>query len=75
MTVRIGVVGSRFIANAHAQGIAQTPGATLVAAASPNPDHVSAFCKQWGAPLVFSDYREMLASDEIDAVTVACPND
>ncbi|MEO8456391.1 MAG: Gfo/Idh/MocA family oxidoreductase [Chloroflexota bacterium] len=75
MTVRIGVVGSRFIANAHAQGIARTPGATLVAAASPNPDHVGAFCKQWGAVHAFSDYREMLASDEIDAVTVACPND
>jgi myo-inositol 2-dehydrogenase / D-chiro-inositol 1-dehydrogenase len=75
MTVRIGIVGSRFIANAHAQAIAMTPGAVLTAAASPTREHVEDFCGRWKAPHVFSDYREMLASGEIDAITVACPND
>jgi len=75
VTVRIGIVGSRFVANAHAQGIAQVPGAELVAAASPNPDHIWEFHSRWGVPHVFADYKDMLSSGLIDAITVACPND
>jgi myo-inositol 2-dehydrogenase / D-chiro-inositol 1-dehydrogenase len=75
MTVRIGIVGSRFVANAHAEGIAQTPGAELVAAASPNPDHIWEFHRRWQVPHVFGDYHDMLKSDLVDAITVACPND
>lgn len=73
MTVRIGIVGSRFVANAHAEGIRQTPGAELVAAASPNPDHIWEFHRRWGVPHVFADYRDMFGL--VDAITVACPND
>ena len=73
MTVRIGIVGSRFVANAHAEGIRQTPGAELVAAASPNPDHIWEFHRRWNVPHVFADYHDMF--DLVDAITVACPND
>jgi predicted dehydrogenase len=73
MTVRIGIVGSRFIANAHAQAVRQTQGAELVAAASPNPDHIWEFHRRWDVPHVFADYRDMF--DLVDAITVACPND
>jgi predicted dehydrogenase len=73
MTVRIGIVGSRFVANAHAEGVRQTPGAELVAAASPNPDHIWEFHRRWNVPHVFADYRDMF--DLVDAITVACPND
>jgi predicted dehydrogenase len=75
MTVRIGIVGSRFVANAHAQAIRQVPGAELVAAASPNPDHIWEFHRRWEVPHVFQDYYDMIGSDLIDAITVACPND
>lgn len=75
MTVRIGIVGSRFIANAHAQAIRQTPGAELVAAASPDPEHVWEFHRRWEIPHVFQDYTDMIESGFVDAITVACPND
>ncbi len=75
MTVRIGIVGSRFIANVHAQAIRQTPGVELVAAASPTPEHVWEFHRRWDVAHVFQDYRDMLSSGFIDAITVACPND
>jgi predicted dehydrogenase len=75
MTVRIGIVGSRFIANVHAEGIRQAPGAELVAAASPTPEHIWEFHRRWEVPHVFQDYRDMLASGFIDAVIIACPND
>jgi predicted dehydrogenase len=73
MTVRIGIVGSRFIANVHADAIRQVPGAELVAAASPNPDHIWEFHRRWNVPHVFGDYRDMF--DLVDAIIVACPND
>lgn len=75
MTVRVGIVGSRFVANAHAQGLALVPAAELVAAASPNPDHIWEFHRRWQVPHVFQNFRDMISSDLIDAVTVACPND
>ena len=58
MTVRIGIVGSRFVANAHARGISQTAGAELVAAASPTPEHIWEFHRRWGVPHVFADYND-----------------
>jgi myo-inositol 2-dehydrogenase/D-chiro-inositol 1-dehydrogenase len=75
MSIRVGIVGSRFVAHAHAEGLRQIPGVELVAAASPNPDHVWDFHKRFGIEHAFTDYKDMLASGFIDAITVACPND
>ncbi len=75
MTVRIGIVGSRFVAGLHAEALGQTPGAELVAAASPNPEHVWEFHRRFGIPHAFGDYKDMLTSGLVDAITVACPND
>ncbi len=75
MTVRVGIVGSRFVATAHAEGLRQAPGAEIVAAASPNPEHIWEFHKRYGIPHAFADYRDMLTSGLVDAITVACPND
>ena len=75
MTVRIGIVGSRVVANLHALALRQVPGAELVAAASPNTEHAWAFHREFEIPHVFQDYNDMLASGFVDAITVACPND
>jgi predicted dehydrogenase len=75
MTVRIGIIGSRFVANLHALAVRQAPGAELVAAASPNTEHAWAFHRRYEIPHVFQDYKDMLDSGFVDAVTVACPND
>jgi predicted dehydrogenase len=75
MSIRIGIVGSRFVAGLHAEGLRWAPGAELAAAASPNPEHVWQFHNRFGIAHVFADYRDMLASGLVDAVTVACPND
>jgi predicted dehydrogenase len=75
MSIRVGIIGSRFIAHAHAAALRQTPGVELTAAASPNPEHVWDFHKRFGIEHAFSDYKDMLESGFIDAVTIACPND
>ncbi len=75
MTVRIGIIGSRFVAGLHAEALRQVPGAELVAAASPNPEHVWAFHRRFDIPHAFGDYKDLLDSGFVDAITVACPND
>ncbi|MEE8346710.1 MAG: Gfo/Idh/MocA family oxidoreductase, partial [Dehalococcoidia bacterium] len=75
MTVRIGIVGSGFVASLHAQALQQTPDVEIVAAASPNSEHVWVFTHCFDIPHAFIDYRDMLQGDLVDAIIVACPND
>jgi len=75
VTVRVGIVGSRFAANLHALGLRQVPGAEVVAAASPNAEDAWAFHRRYEIAHVFADYQDMLDSGLVDAITVACPND
>ena len=75
MTVRIGIVGSGFVASLQAQALKLVPDAAIVAAASPNAEHVWTFARTFGIRHAFVEYRDMLEGDLVDAVTVACPND
>jgi predicted dehydrogenase len=75
VTIRIGIVGSQFVANLHAEAFHFVPDANVVAVASPNRQHAEAFARRHGIPNAFTDYREMLNRPELDAITIACPND
>ncbi len=75
MTVRVGIVGSGFVASLHAQALQQVPDTEIVAAASPNAEHVWVFARTFGIRHAFVDYKDMLEGDLVDAITVACPND
>lgn len=75
MTVRVGIVGSRFVATLHAEALRRVPGVEIAAAASPNPEHVWEFHRRFGIQHAFGDYKDMLTSGLVDAITVACPND
>src|SRR3972149_8628128 len=75
MTVRVGIIGSQYAAHLHAEGLRPVPEAEVVAAASPNPEHVWDFHRRFDIPHAFKDYHDMLDGDLIDAVTVACPTD
>src|SRR3990170_2445642 len=74
MAIHVGIIGSQFAANLHAEALKTVPEAKVVAAASPNEEHVSAFAAQHGIPRRFTDYRELLALTDVDMVTIACPN-
>src|SRR3990170_6877523 len=75
MTVRVGIIGSQYAAHLRAEGLRHVPEAEVVAAASPNPEHVWDFHRRFDIPHAFKDYHDMLDGDLIDAVTVACPTD
>jgi myo-inositol 2-dehydrogenase/D-chiro-inositol 1-dehydrogenase len=72
--VGVGIVGSGFIAEVHAQSISQSPSASLRAVASKSPERVSAFANRWGVPSFDTDYRRLLEHDDVDLVFVCVPN-
>src|ERR1041385_5662459 len=71
--LRIGLVGTQFIGNLYVRALRQVQGAEVVAVASPNT--AADFAERHAIAAHFSDWREMLASAEIDAVAIATPND
>ena len=73
--VRVGIVGAGFIGHLHAEALARVPNAEVVAIASPSPEKGKALAASFGIPRHFTDYREMLALDGLDMVTVGVPND
>jgi predicted dehydrogenase len=73
--VRVGIIGSAFSSNLHAEALAEVPEAVVVAACSPNRAHVEEFARQWGIPNTATDYRKLLDRKDVDAVVVGIPND
>jgi len=72
--IRVGIVGSGFAAEAHAEALKRVPTAELVAVASPTEEHVRAFARRHAIGHAYTDYRQLLAREDIDLITVACPN-
>lgn len=73
--VGVGIIGTQFIAEIHAESIKRIPDAQLVAVASPTETHVQAFAERHGIPRFFLDYRDLLALPEVDMVVLGLPND
>ena len=72
-TVRIGIIGAGVIANHHADGYAHSGKARIVAAADVNEDTLNVFCDKNDVAWRFTDYRDLLALDDVDAVSVCLP--
>ncbi len=73
--VKIGLIGSRFVAEIHAQSIKRVADAELIAVASPTEQHVKGIAETHGIPHWFTDYKKLLEMDEITLVSLAVPND
>jgi predicted dehydrogenase len=74
--VKVGIIGSRFEADIHAESFKMVPDeAEVVAVASPTPGNAENFAKRHGIPRYFTDYRDMLREKDIEMVTVTAPND
>ena len=74
---RIGIIGCGGIATAsHAPSFKQLAAegvCELVACADVAPEAARAMAGKYGIPRVFADYRELLALDELDGVSIATP--
>ena len=73
--VKVGIIGSGFIADIHAESFQIMPDeAEVVAVASPPKCGAEELAKKYNIPRVFTDYKKMLAEDDIEMVTIAAPN-
>ncbi len=72
MTTRIGVIGVGFGAQVHIPGL-QSEGVEVVAVCSRREERAQEAAQRFGIAHVFTDYREMLRMDGLDAVSVAGP--
>jgi myo-inositol 2-dehydrogenase/D-chiro-inositol 1-dehydrogenase len=77
MTIRYGVIGTGMMGCEHIRNIVQIDSASVVAIADPNEKSRSwgvKACQGKFSPTVYTDYKDLLANDEVDAVVVASPN-
>ena len=70
-TVRWGIIGSGYIAHLFARGLELVADAELTAVASRTPGRAEEFAATYSVSMVYTNYEQLVANDEIDAVYVA----
>ncbi|MCH7959581.1 MAG: Gfo/Idh/MocA family oxidoreductase [Candidatus Hydrogenedentes bacterium] len=72
---RVGVIGGGAIAQTcHIPGYARDARANLVAVADPNPARHKEIRSRFGDVTAYASYRDMLAKEKLDVVSVCTPN-
>jgi predicted dehydrogenase len=79
-TLRIGVLGSGFVAHFHLQALASVRHAQVAGVFSPTAEHRAGFAAEadaagLGPCRTFDSVEELVQSDDIDAVWILSPND
>ena len=72
--IRVGIIGVGQIGKHHIAQYKQVPEAEIVAVADIREDEASRVAQENGIPCVYSDYRALLARDDIQSVDVALHN-
>jgi predicted dehydrogenase len=68
--IKIGIVGTGGMAQAHAQAYQKIRGCRLVAACDIIPARARKFAKEFGIPSVYTDAEELLDDAPVDAISV-----
>ncbi len=81
-TLRIGLIGYGFMGRAHANAIHQASHffkldrrPVLHAVCGRSEDQLRAFASSWQIPHTETDWRKLVARDDIDAIDICTPND
>jgi len=72
--VNLGLLGSGFVAEFYMDGLADVPGAGVVANYSRSADRAEDFGRRHDVPRQYSDVEALCADDEVQIVVVALPN-
>lgn len=74
--IRLALIGAGFLAETRARCYAQVHGydVQIVAVAARTPERANAFAARHGIPRATTDYNELLALPEVDAVDLCVPN-
>jgi predicted dehydrogenase len=73
-TIRIGVIGVGQIGKAHLDGYRGIAGADVVAVADIDAREAQRVAERYDVPYVYTDFRELLRRDDIEAVDVCLHN-
>lgn len=81
--IRIGLIGCGFMGRTHSNGYNRLANffpeleyrPVLKAVCSRSLDKVTAFAEQWGYESFETDWKKLIARDDIDAVDICAPND
>jgi UDP-N-acetylglucosamine 3-dehydrogenase len=68
--IRYAVIGLGFFGEKHAEVLSDMPGVELIAVCTRRPHRVREIAERVGVPKTYTDYRDLLADGEIDAVSV-----
>lgn len=70
--VKVGIVGSKFAADFHADSYKRNPKVEMTAVAA--IDNLETFSKKWDIPKTYDDFNDMLAKEDLDLVSICVPN-
>jgi len=75
--IRIGLIGCGGISNTHLPQYAKCSGGVIYALCDINEDRLNAQADKYGVPKErrFTDYRDLIACEGVDAVDICTPND
>ena len=72
--IRVGIIGSGYIADFHAMGVQAIEGMELSAVVSPNRDKAARFASRYNIGSIFTDFDTFILDQPIDMVVLATPN-
>jgi predicted dehydrogenase len=73
--IKVGIVGAGGIAGGkHLPGHRSVKGVEVIAVCDIVEERAKSFAKQHNIPNVFTDYKDLVAMEELDAVSVCTPN-
>src|SRR6201999_1518839 len=80
--LNVGLVGYGFMGRTHSNAFNQAPHffdlpyrPVLKAVCARNADRVKSFAENWGYESIETDWRAMIARNDIDVIDIASPND
>ncbi len=72
--VRLGFLGSGFVATFYQQGLRDVPNQKVVINYSQSEERARTFAQQWGIPRYTTSMQEVVQNEEVDLVLIALPN-
>ena len=72
--LRAGVVGLGWAGETHLKSYLQKPNVEVVALAEPREPRLDAVAQTYNIPYTYTDYRDLVARDDLDVISVATPN-
>jgi len=72
--LKIAVIGTGFMGRVHLEALRRVENVDVIAVVGRQLEPAKKLAEAYGVPSVFDDYRELLKSQELDAVHICTPN-